>query len=318
MKPPAALLLIILSALISINAQDGKKTLNTFDVETNLLVFDDKEGYVSGVKQSDIKVFEGDVEQKLTSFKQLEQAFDVVIVADNTGSVRSQLDDIANIGKIIVANLRAEDNAQLIRFVGREQVEILQAWTNKKADLYEGLDNMYVEAGPSAVLDALYLASEDLIKRSAQTPNRRFAVVLISDGEDRNSYYAEKDLFKLLDNSPAQIFTITLTKELPKSWWGQVPNRKTVGTVVKFVNKIAAVTGGTSFILREKSTKDDVYNSLRALLIELRSQYVIKYISTNVTKDNNVRKLTVTVADGPNGEKRKAYFKDTIVIIPPK
>ncbi len=207
---------------------------------------------------------------------------------------------------------------QLIRFVNSEKINTFQPWTNNRAALIEALNDMFVEGGQSAVLDALYLASEELIKRSEQTPNKRYALILISDGEDRESYYSEKDLLKLLKTSPAQIFTITLTKELPRNFWERAPNRKTVGSVVKFVNRLAAETGGTSFIFREKSTKDDLINALKALIIELRSQFVIKYTSTDVTKENNVRKLTATVSDGPNGEKRKAYIKDAIVLVPPK
>lgn len=315
MKQFTSFLLVLLLMVLAAEAQNTSKAV---DVKTNLLVLDEKGDYVRGLKQSDIKIFEGDVEQKLSSFTQLDEAFDLVIVADNTGSVRTQLNDITNIGKIIVANLRANDNAQLIRFVGRNNIEIAQPWTNNRTALNLGLENMFVQGGQSAVLDALYLASQDLLDRCEKAPNRRYAVVLISDGEDRNSFYSEKDLLKLLDNGPAQIFTIALTKDLPKSFFSNEPNRKTVGSVVGFVNRLSAATGGTSFIFRERSTRDDLINALRGLLTELRSQFVIKYRSTGVTNDNNVRKLTVTVSDGPNGEKRKAYIKDTIVMIPPK
>lgn len=317
MKLVTSLVVFSLAVVCTATAQSDAKKSNSVEVETNLLVLDEKGGYSSGVKQSDIKIFEGDVEQTITSLVQLEGAVDLAIVADNTGSVRYQLEDIISIGKILVANLRQNDNAQAIRFIGKEKIEVIQEWTNKKADLNEALDNMYVEAGQSAVLDALYLAAQDMKARHARAPNRRYAIVLISDGEDRASYFKEKDLYKLLLDCPIQIFTITLTKDLAKSFWTQGANQKTVGWVVKFVNRIAAETGGTSFILREKSSKDDLLNALKALLTELRSQFVIKYTSADVTRETNVRKLTATIADTSEGGKRKAYIKDTIVLVPP-
>lgn len=151
----------------------------------------------------------------MTSFVQLDGKVDIAIVADNTGSVRKQLDDVTRIGKIRVANLRLNDNAQLIRCVDRDKVEIIQPWTDNKAELADGLNYMFFEGGHSAVLDALYLAAKDMIARHARDPNRKYAIALISDGEDRDSYYTEKDLFNLLANSPIQIFTIALAKDLP-------------------------------------------------------------------------------------------------------
>lgn len=70
--------------------------------------------------------------------------------------------------------------------------------------------------------------------------------------------------------------------------------------------------------MREKSTVEDLNNALKALLTELRSQFVIKYTSDGVTKESNVRKLAVAIADGARGENRQAYIKDTVVMVPPK
>ena len=62
------------------------------------------------------------------------------------------------------------------------------------------------------------------------------------------------------------------------------------------------------------STTDDLRRYLTALMIELRSHFVIGYEATAPTKETAARKLTATVADGLNGEKRKAIVKQTIVI----
>lgn len=316
MKTPGLLFLSSLLLLSTIVGQERPKDSKRFDVETNLLVLDEKGEYVSGIKATDIKLFEADVEQPVTSLTELKGAVDISIVADNTGSVRTQLTDITSIGKLIITNLRPDDSAQLIRFVGRDTIETSQLWTNDRGSLITALDNMYIEGGQSAVLDALYLATEDIMKRREKFPDRRYAIVLLSDGEDRNSYYSEKQLFKLLENSHIQVFTITLTKNLPKDDW--VPGRKTVGSVIKLVNRLAASTGGTSVILKEKSSNAELIDALRSMLLELRSQYVIRYTTGDIKSDNNVRKLSVTVADGPSGEKRKVHIKDKIVLVPPK
>lgn len=245
MRLLTSLAIVPLLLAASAFAQGDAKAPNSVSVRTNLLVLDEKGAYASGVKESDVKVFEGDVEQKLTSFAQLEPGVDISIVADNSGSVRPQMQTITSIGKILVANLRTNDNAQVIRFVGREHIEVNQPWTNQKSALISGLNDMYVEGGQSAVVDALYLASQDILSRYNKAPNRRYAIVLISDGEDRNSFHSQKDLMKLLAGTPIQIFTITLTRDLPKSSTLGA-NQRTVGSIVKFVNTLAAETGGTA------------------------------------------------------------------------
>ena len=308
----------VLSAIIAISlptavivAQNTEVDSKIFQVKTNLLVLNEKNEYVSGVKGSDIKIFENGVEQKLASFAELDGTADISLVIDNTLSVRSQLEDMIGIGQLIVSNLRPTDSASVIRFVDKSKISIEQTWTNSKQDLFEALDNLFAESGGSAVIDALYLASDDLIKRH-KVKNRRYAIVLISDAEDRSSYYSEKNLLKLLEGTPIQIFTITLTKELPKNQPSD--GRKSVGAVVQFVHRLTSATGGTSFVFQQKSTVGDLKDAFKSLLVQLRSQYVFSYMAANVNKDTNLRKLTIKIADGPNGEKRNAIMQDTVIL----
>ena len=51
----------------------------------------------------------------------------------------------------------------------------------------------------------------------------------------------------------------------------------------------------------------------KSLIYELRSQIVIGYFPTDPKKDP-IRKLTVTIVDGPNGEKRKVMSKQYIML----
>src|SRR5438445_5255839 len=200
---------ILLAAFASnVLAQNESKENKTFEVRTNLIVVDEKGRYIDGIKESEVKVFENGVEQKLTYFVPKDKPLNVSLVVDNTGSVRTQLDQVTSIAKIIIANLDGSDDATVIRFVGREHIEVEQLWTSKKPDLNSALDNLYVEAGQSAVIDALYLASQDILKRRQTANNRRYAMVWISDGEHRNGYYTPEDLPHPLANTAVHPFTI--------------------------------------------------------------------------------------------------------------
>ena len=306
-----SIFLFALSVHAQDKAKDKAKDEKPVEVRTNLLVLDEKDKFVSGVKESDIKVSENGIEQKLTYFATKDQSLNVCLVVDNSYSVRSQLSKAITVAKILVANLGPADDAQVIRFIGRDKISTEQAWTNNKVDLNNAIENFFAEGGQTAVIDALYLSGEDILKRRKAAPNKRYAIVLISDGEDRASYYTLKQLLQLLGGTDVQIFTIALVKDLSDEV-GFLGNSPKSGAK-KNARKIAAGTAGTSFILDENAKETDYRSTLRSLIYELRSQIVIGYVPTEPKKDP-VRKLTVTIADGPNGEKRKVMSKQYIIL----
>src|SRR5205085_11383830 len=95
--------------------------------------------------------------------------------------------------------------------------ELLHQFTSNKADLTDSLDQFYKQGGQTAIIDAVYLAVEtvdDYGKTKKATDQKRRAIILITDGEDRNSYYTEKQLYDLLRESEVQIYAIGFTQEL--------------------------------------------------------------------------------------------------------
>ena len=313
MKIRYSLLLLFLAAFGLTALGQTVSNTPTFEVRTNLLVLDDKDQYATGVKRSDIHIYQDGVEQTLTQFAVARDPLGLSLVVDNSGSVRPQLDDVTKLTKTLIANLGPEDDAQLIRFVGRDHIEIIEKWTKSKKALWEAADNMYVEGGQTAATDALYLATQDIIDRKGSTPDRRYVIVLISDGEDRNSYYTRKDLLKLLAGTNIQVFTIALTKDLGKTT--KVVDgfpRLSSKEVESLSNDLAALTGGTSYFVRNKLTDVELKTDLLSLMGEWRSQFRIGY--STVLGEHRSRKLTVSVDDGPDGEKRKGIIKETIVL----
>ncbi len=56
----------------------------------------------------------------------------------------------------------------------------------------DGLDSLYVEGGQTAIIDAVYLTSEHVseYKKGDDSDRRRRALIVITDGEDRASFYS--------------------------------------------------------------------------------------------------------------------------------
>ncbi|MCV4733173.1 VWA domain-containing protein, partial [Escherichia coli] len=62
---------------------------------------------------------------------------------------------------MIAAN-RPGDETSVIRFISSDKIEILEEFTQNKNDLNDALENMYIEGGQTAIIDAIYLAVEKL------------------------------------------------------------------------------------------------------------------------------------------------------------
>jgi Ca-activated chloride channel family protein len=276
-------------------------------VNLNVRVIDRNNRPINTVQQRDFKIYEDGVPQKIDFFSRAEVPTNYALVIDNSGSLRQQLDKVVEAGKILVNANRPDDETMLIRFVGKEKIEIKQEFTPSKEDLIYELDNLYIEGGQTAIIDAVYLAVEnvDEYERSKKFENsKRRALVLVSDGEDRNSYYNEKQLFELLRESEVQIYVIGFVGDLSKE--GGFISKSPQGKAKDFLERIAKETGGKAWFPGSASELPEL---AREISSELRTQYSIGYIPSNDRRDGTYRSIKVAVDDGPNNQKRIAVAR---------
>ena len=117
-----------------------------------------------------------------------------------------------------------------MRFISSDKIETEQDFTDKKELLIDALDNLYVEGGQTAVIDAVYLSAEHVAgyQKGDESDRRRRALIVITDGEDRNSFYKQEQLFARLREEDVQIFVIGFINELDKEarFYSQEPARQ--------------------------------------------------------------------------------------------
>lgn len=302
----AGLLSILLLTLTfySQNKDKIKKSDVPFEIKANVLVTDPAENLVNNLNPEDFKIYEDGIEQKITSFAVKQPVLNLALAFDNSGSIRPHLDEITKAGKIIVANLRDKDEAFVVRFTSSDVIEVIQNYTNNKSDLTEAVDNLFVSAGQTAVLDTVYLSAEKLIAREKKAKSNRYAIVLFSDVEDRDSYYKLKDVLQLIKGTDLQVFLISYAQSAPEK-------KK---QALNLTHTLTRLTGGTAYLIERKHVADDITSVLKSLVYELRSQYIIGYTSTNLLLDGAPRKITIQVADSAKGEKRQSFIRDNYII----
>ncbi len=276
-------------------------------VNLNVRVIDRNNRPINDVQQKDFKIYEDGVLQAIDFFSRSEVPTNYTLVLDNSGSMRSQLEKVIDAGKILVNTNRADDDASIIRFVGRDKIRVEQDFTSNKADLIDALDNLYIEGGQTAIRDAVYLATEsveDHDKSSKADDRRRRAIVLVTDGEDRDSYYTDQQLFDLLRESETQIFVIGFVSELSNE--GGFISKSPQGKAKAFLERLAVETGGKVYFPASTAELPNIANDIAK---ELRTQYSIGYIPTNEARDGTFRNIKVVVDDGPNKQKRIAVAR---------
>jgi Ca-activated chloride channel homolog len=276
-------------------------------VNLNVRVVDRNNRSIGNLRQEDFKVYEDGVLQPIEFFTRSEVPTNYSLVIDNSGSLRPQLEKVIEASKIIVGTNRPGDETSIIRFVSSENIEILQNFTSDKTLLNDALDNLFVEGGQTAIIDAVYLAAESITNYEKQRdPNdrKRRALILVSDGEDRDSFYKEQQLFNLLKETDVQIYAIGFIGDLDKE--GGFISKSPQGKAKAFLERLAEVTGGKVYFPNDVNELNGIAQNIAT---ELRTQYSIGYAPTNENKDGTFRNIKVMVADGPNKQKRIAVTR---------
>lgn len=279
--------------------EQGKADQSPLHVRLNVTVMDADNRPVSDAAREDFQVFENDAPQTITEFETHAGSLRYGLVIDCSGSLRTQLNNVIKASQAIVANTKPEDEAFLIRFVSSDKISLEQDWTSNRAQLNRALNNLYPEGGLSAIVDAVYNAAQHIVeRRKLVRMQHRDALILITDGEDRASYYKMPQLLELLRDTGLQVFVIGLTQSVESS--------KDRQRAQNFLNTLANETGGRAFFLNNSSELPQVTSEI---IMELGAQYLIGYDSTNGKRDGSFRKLRVRLSDQPGREKRTALTR---------
>ena len=282
--------------------EDQVIEIDTELVNITVRVVDRNNRPINNLPQSDFKVYEDGAVQEINFFSKSEVPTNYSLVIDNSGSLRQQIEQVIEAGKTLIGANRPDDETAIIRFVSSDKIEVLQDFSKSKTDLNDALDNMYIEGGQTAIIDAVYLSVERLNQNNTAQKDldrTRRAIVLVTDGEDRSSYYSEAQLLELLKESDVQIFVVGFVKELSsdKGFISKSPQ----GKAKSFLERLASATGGKSYFPASASEMNTIAKDIAS---ELRTQYSIGYIPSNDKKDGTYRNIRVVVNDGPGSQKR--------------
>ncbi len=281
--------------------KDSIIRINAELVQLHVRVIDRNNRPINNVQQGEFHIFEDGVAQTIETFTREEVPISYGLAVDTSGSLRSQLQSVVDAGKTIINSNKHGDETFLVRFISSDKIETVQDFTDNKELLMDGLDSFYVEGGQTAIIDAVYLSAEHVseYRKGDETDRRRRALIVITDGEDRNSFYKQEQLFARLREEDVQIFVIGFVNELEKE--AGLIRKSPRDKAVNLINRLASETGGRAFFPESISQLPEIANEI---IRDLRTQYVIAYNPTNKAQDGTFRAIKVSV-DQPRGDSDK-------------
>ncbi len=275
-------------------------------VQLHVRVIDRDNRPINNVTQNEFKIYEDGVPQPIEYFTREEVPINYGLAVDTSGSLRSQLQSVIDAGKTIINSNKPGDETFLVRFISSDKIETVQDFTSSKESLVDALDQLYVEGGQTAIIDAVYLSAEHVsdYKKGDDSDRRRRALIVITDGEDRNSFYKQEQLFARLREDDVQIFVIGFVNELDKE--AGLIRKSPKDKAVSLIKKLASETGGRAFFPESVTELPQIANEI---VRDLRTQYVLAYNPTNKTADGTYRAIKVTVDQPSNSDKRIALTR---------
>ncbi|MCA1629182.1 MAG: VWA domain-containing protein [Acidobacteria bacterium] len=271
-------------------------------VKLGFHVVDGANHAVADVRREDVSLTVDGAPQTITYFAREESPVSYGLVIDNSGSVRQILDLLARTAGTLVAANRPEDEAFVMRFVDQRRTNILEDFTSDKQSLASALSDMYVEGGQTAVIDAIYRAAEHTAGHAGA--NRRLALVVITDGEDRGSTHKLEELTQLLRREGVRVFVIGLTGLLDKT--GGFIQKSSREKASELLETIAHESGGRAFFPTfGKTVGADLTLALNEIGESLRSQYVVGFTPSSAGADEKFHRVQIRISEGSGKEKRK-------------
>src|SRR5882762_8124219 len=265
--------------------------INTQLVTLNVRVIDRTNRPIDNVRKTDFHVYEDGVAQPVEFFTKEEVPITYGLAVDTSLSLRNQLQSVIDAAKTIINSNKRGDETFIERFISSDKINIEKEFTANKDELVEAIDNLYLEGGQTAVIDGVYLAAEHVAeyRKGNDSDRRRRALIVITDGEDRHSFYTEPQLLQRLREEDVQIYVIGFVTELEKE--GGFIRKSSQDKAINLIKKMATETGGRAFFPQSLSELPEIAN---AIVRDLRTQYVLAYNPTNKDRDGSYRAIRVT------------------------
>jgi len=274
--------------------EKGKSLKAETDIAlVNVSVTDPYGRLVTGLEQTNFRIFEDNVEQEIVRFSSEDVPISIGVIFDMSGSMADKIEKSRLAAVQFFRTANPQDEFLLINFNDRAQ--LASSFTGSVEELQSHL--MFTAAhGETALLDGIYLGLSEM--KGAH--NTKKALLIISDGGDNHSRYTETDIRKYAREADVQIYAIGLYEP----GGGPTPEEQMGPSMLA---DLTQMTGGRAFAV---GTLADLPDIATKISMELRNQYVVGYRPSDHTRDGKWRKIKVKLRP-PKGLPPLAVYAKT-------
>jgi Ca-activated chloride channel family protein len=288
--------------------QDSDEVIKTDTNLTNIFftAADKNKRFISDLKAEDIRIFEDGQPQDIFTFQQnIDLPLSLAILIDTSASEERTLPDEKEAARAFLENILRpqKDEAAVVSFTGETTLE--QGFTGSVDRLRRAIDHVefvppsgYIGggvvvngtppisgtnqslAGSTAIWDAVWATSEELMVQSAEHTRR--AIILLTDGVDTSSQMKMHDAIDRAQKSDALIYAIG------------IGDRYSFNVNEGDLRKVAEKTGGRAYFPRHERDLRDAFTQIQR---DLREQYLVAYAPTNKARDGSYRKIEIQVVN---------------------
>lgn len=254
--------------------------------------------YVRDLDESDFEVYEDGARQDVSFFTKMTLPLAVSLLLDTSASMEDKMGTVQTAASGFVAQMRPEDQAQLIDFDNKVTVAV--PFSSDKAILERGI-RATAPGGSTALYNAIYIALKELkkVQVRAGTDLHRQAIVVLSDGEDTSSLVSFEEVIEQAKRSETAIYAICLKSK-------DYVTTKGYNEADFVMRQLSTQTGGRVFFPENTADLPGIY---RQISEELSSQYSLGYSSRNPKRDSQWRRIVVKIGrPGVNARTKQGYY----------
>lgn len=263
---------------------DDTVKLHSDLVVVNLIVTDANGRYAHGLGIKDFSVIEDGAAQTVSELISEEASFAAAILIDMSGSMDYKFGLVRASAASFIDHIR--DNDQVAVFGFNNKVKMFQDFS----DLHDISE--YIWDAKAEDTTRLYDCADEAITALEKRPEKRKAILLISDGWDTTSHKASFD--SVMKKSLADgitIYTIDLIDNGVRT--GSSSEVSGLRRGQSEMKDFAVQTGGKYVHSPQGDKLEDAFNNI---VEELRNQYTLIYYSSNQKRDGRWRKLNVSAS----------------------
>jgi Ca-activated chloride channel homolog len=251
---------------------------------------------VTTLKKQDFALYEGEKPQEIRYFFQDEAPLSVAVLLDVSKSMSDKIEIERAALEAFFNNAHPEDEYFAITFSDRPR---LLATSISSIDEIQRKLLSIEPSGPTAMLDAIYLAETQL--RTAKYKRR--AIVIFSDGGDNVSHYSHREVRNMVKEGDVEVYAIGLFEPslLETAFFGSLEEK--LGK--KWLSEITDATGGHTVTVEDRAKVPEAAASISR---EMRNEYVLGYRPA-LRGNGKWRKIKVRVTASSGQQPLRAFYK---------